>query len=280
MHAWWHASRLCFRDTDVVKEEGSWMVAKASRHLDEGCNTRIVVESHAKSTSVARYYAARFNEQLRSITGCKRQTIFFVPCHLYHMAESEMSDSNESRFFTAERFLPGAFLKYNSNNGYVCDDSIRHNEAVQAFTHFSFVASGGQLLVADLQGVAREAEALLTDPQVLSLDASFGPGDLGAHGMKACLTAHRCGPMCRRLGLEPLRAKVLQKLCPAGSTAPIPGRRRASRSSTLSSGWERPEDAGSDSWEKVSERSLCKLSMTEGTQSSQVSSSSWVHPDT
>merc|ERR1719353_2072112 len=72
-----------FRDTHVVKDEGSWMVAKASRFLDESCNSRAVVESHAKSTAVARYYAARFNERLRSLSGQQQSrtrpsTIFFV----------------------------------------------------------------------------------------------------------------------------------------------------------------------------------------------------------
>merc|ERR1712023_78800 len=168
------------------------MVAKASRFLNEACNSKSVVESHAKSTAVARFYAARFNERLRNTrqqqSSKKPCTLFFVPCYVYHMAESEIQ-KDEPRIFAAERFLPGAFLKYNSNNGFACDASVQHNEAVQAFMHFSFVASGGKLLVADLQGVARDTEALLTDPQVLSMDAQFGPGDLGPRGMKSCLTA-------------------------------------------------------------------------------------------
>ena len=49
---------------------------------------------------------------------------------------------------------------------------------VQAFLHFSFEESGGKFIVADLQGVARDNEVLLTDPQVLSLTRDYGPGDL------------------------------------------------------------------------------------------------------
>jgi len=273
-----------FRDTQVVKDEGSWMVAKASRFSDEICNTVAMVECHAKSTAVARHYAARFNERLKSVAAKKLQsskmppTIFFVPCYVYSMVESEVCQPCEPRIFAGERFLPGAFLKYNSNNGYVCDDSVQHHEAVQAFMHFSFVASGGSLLVADLQGVARNAEALLTDPQVLSLDVAFGPGDLGASGMRTCLAAHRCGRTCKKLGLEPLNAKALHRLAPTGRSV-MPGSRQ---SSALSSAWDRlsdvdSHDQGSDQWDKVSNCGLVELAMSEGVRSSQGSACSWVH---
>lgn len=264
-----------FCDTQVVQDEGSWMVAKASRFLDEVCNAHEVVESHAKSTAVARYYAARFNERLKNVALRKQSTkkpptIFFVPCYVYSMVESEICDKDEPRIFAAERFLPGAFLKYNSNNGYVCDDSVQHHEALQAFTHFTFAASGGRLLVADLQGVGREAETLLTDPQVLSLEASFGPGDLGASGMRTCLAAHRCGPTCKKLGLDPVNTKILQRLAPAFPSASRP-------SSTLS-GWERlSEGNASDQWDRMSERGLLEFAMSDGIRSSEGSTSSWVH---
>jgi len=265
-----------FRDTEVVKDEGSWMVAKASRFLDEHCNTRAVVESHAKSTAVARYFAARFNERLRCASAQKPQskstppTIFFVPCHVYSMMESELCQQDEPCVFAAERFLPGAFLKYNSNNGYVCDDSVRHQEAVQAFSHFTYMASGGKLIVADLQGVARDAEMLLTDPQVLSLAVEFGPGDLGSSGLRSCLAAHRCGPTCKKLGLQPVNAKALDSIAPAGRATPAAFRLSSRPSSGLSSaGWERISEAGhSDQWDKISDPDRC---------SSQGSSASWVH---
>merc|ERR1712139_541953 len=186
---------------------------------------------------------------------------------------------HEPRIFAAERFLPGAFLKYNSNNGYICDDSVQHHEAVQAFTHFSFAASGGKLLVADLQGVARNEEALLTDPQVLSLEAAFGPGDLGARGMKACLAAHRCGPTCKKLGLEPVSAKTLHRLAPAKATPQNGALLPASRPcSALSSGWDKVSEAGgSENWDKVSDRGLAEFAMSDGIRSSEGSSCSWVH---
>lgn len=274
-----------FRDKQAVKDDGSWMVAKASRFLDQAYNARGVVESHAKSTAVARYYAARFNERLRSAvaqdnqSATKPPTMFFVPCYVYSAAETDMLGEDEPRIFAGERFLPGAFLKYNSNNGYVSEESLRHHEAVQAFTHFSFQASGGRLMVADLQGVVRASEALLTDPQALSLDRSFGPGDLGSSGMRACLAAHRCGPTCRRLGLEPVNSKMIRRLAALGGRRDIAHRHPLRPSSApSSSGWEHlSEPDVSDQWDKLSDRGIADFAMSDGVRSSQGSSCSWIN---
>lgn len=275
-----------FRDLDITKDDGrgNLMVAKASRYKDEVCNSRSVVQSHAKATAVAQYHAARFNKRLASANcQAKRPDIFFVPCYVYEVVESDMTNQEEPGIFAAERFLPGAFLKYNSNNGFVSDSSVRHHDVVQAFTHFSFKDSGGQHAVADLQGVARDSEVLLTDPQVLSLGNIFGPGDLGARGIKACLAAHRCGPTCKKLGLEPLTTAVLRRLSTVGTdlgprVRGVPsGFPSRVGSTSSSSDWERIGDEDSSGqWEQVKTSQLEEYAMSDATRS-QGSSSSWVH---
>lgn len=265
-----------FQDTRAAGDESGRMVAKCSRWLNEVLNGREAVEAYAKSTAVARHYAARFNEHLSAkVPGAPR--LFFVPCFVYEVEGAEAPPEGEPQAFAGERYLPGAFLKYTSNNGYaaVPGPGMRHCEVVQAFTHFSLVASGGRLLVADLQGVAREAEVLLTDPQVLSLDGRrFGPGDLRGRGVRACLSAHRCGPTCRLLGLRPPGAAMLRRLAPA-PTAADPNR----TPSTLSSSWELWSEPGSGSseWEQISEQALESVALSEGSRSTQASSTSWVH---
>mmetsp|Transcript_152835 Transcript_152835/g.265600 ORF Transcript_152835/g.265600 Transcript_152835/m.265600 type:complete len:711 (-) Transcript_152835:100-2232(-) len=274
------------------QEEGSWMVAKSSRFLDEVANSSAVVESHAKSTAVARYFAACFNEKLKATAaeGVQEATLFFVPCFVYRVDDSTSMPEdaqNEPRAFAAERYLPGAFLKYNSNNGYVGDSCARHHEIIQAFSHFTFAASGGRLLVADLQGVALESEALLTDPQVLSFEGSFGPGDLRARGICSCLAAHRCGPTCRKLGLTPVSGALLRHLGAAragiGRTRRSQGKnaRPASRATSgLSDEWEKlsqPSVAEGD-WERINEKDLDEFALSDGgLRSSQGSASSWMH---
>ncbi|CAF4396997.1 unnamed protein product, partial [Rotaria sordida] len=54
----------------------------------------------------------------------------------------------------------GNYIKYNSNSGFVCDDTLRHTP--QAFSHFTFEASCHEQIVVDIQGVGD----LYTDPQI------------------------------------------------------------------------------------------------------------------
>merc|ERR1719201_3040259 len=76
---------------------------------------------------------------------------------------------------------------------------------VQALSHFSYQASEGEYLVADLQGVVAGSEnrcfCFFTDPQVLSVKKEFGPADLGTLGMRKFFARHRCGKTCEALGL-------------------------------------------------------------------------------
>merc|ERR1712194_228112 len=111
----------------------------------------------------------------------------------------------------------------------------------------------------------------------------FGPGDLGARGMRACLTAHRCGSACRALGLKPLSVASLRGLGVPGTRSTVRGgtsrlSRDATSSSGISDGWERVSGShvGSD-WDKLSERNPVEYSMSDGIQSSQASALSWVH---
>lgn len=281
-----------FQDADAVAGEGNWMVSKHSRFVDASFNSRQVVETHVKSTAVARHFAARFNQSVRQLKH-DSAAVFFVPCFVYEVdrvataARFGKDVALVDAFFTAEQYLPGAFLKYTSNSGYVCEDFVRHHELVQAFLHFSFVASGEKLLVSDLQGVVRDKEVLLTDPQVLSCERTFGPGDLGASGLCACLASHRCGSTCRALGLKPVSTSLLSRLGQHG--APRHQLRRASRGarhggasdgslSGISAGWERlssqPDASGSE-WEQVSMNSPLEYQLSDGVQSSRCSASSW-----
>lgn len=130
--------------------------------------------------------------------------------------------------------MDGCFLKYNSNNGYV-DHSLPHHEIVNAFLHFTYASSGGQLLVADCQGVRHQKGVVLTDPQVLSEagGGTYGPGDLGPRGLRACMASHRCGKLCRQLGLQP-KQKALASLRPRSGLLQDLGRVRSSPASTSS----------------------------------------------
>lgn len=163
-----------------------------------------MVSTYAKSSAVAKFYARIFTlvavERLGQL-GRTMPRIIFVECYAY-----KTGDGAPVPFMVGERYLPGNFRKYNSNHGYA-DLEVPGSEVAQAFSHFTFEASRGELMVVDLQGVHveeghRRPHLILTDPQVVSKDKSFGPGDLGVAGMRAFFRSHCCGMTCQRLGLD------------------------------------------------------------------------------
>ena len=218
--------------------------------MNSALNSLVAVEAHAKSTAIARYFASRFNGRLHGL-GERLASLLFVPCFLYEVEENPTE--SEPKCFAAERYLPGVFLKYNSNSGYVADSLLPHNDMVQAFLHFSFEESGGKFIVADLQGVARDSEVLLTDPQVLSLTRDYGPGDLGVTGYLRCLRAHRCGRTCQQLGLTPISSSRMKRI-------------ESSTGSHASGGsWQHVHSVNSfGDWERLSEHAAAVYTMSEG----------------
>ena len=92
-------------------------------------------------------------------------------------ARPESQHARFRRFITGQDSYGAGFTKHNTNSGFV-DTSLRR-KTPQIFSAFSFYASKGHRLVADIQGVGD----LYTDPQVLSSDYRFGEGDLGPRGM-------------------------------------------------------------------------------------------------
>jgi hypothetical protein len=161
-------------------------------------------QAHAafcKSTAVAQYYSKSFKQALKD-TGTKHKLIF-LSCHLYSPIGKE-----GGYHFCGEDLLKGHFVKLNSNAGFVNEaDYSSHSAIAQAFSHFTFDRSHGELMVVDLQGVCAETDApysLLTDPQVHSRGAfeRFGPGDLGNDGIRKFFHGHKCGELCRKLGLR------------------------------------------------------------------------------
>lgn len=118
---------------------------------------------------------------------------------------------------SVEEFLPGSYVKYSNNNGYVGKETSsteeRERNTPQAFSHFSFVASDFRLMIVDIQGVNDS----YTDPQIHTADGrGFGAGNLGTLGMEKFLESHRCNEVCRWLGLR----SINEQYKPGGTAAP------------------------------------------------------------
>jgi hypothetical protein len=100
------------------------------------------------------------------------------------------------------------FTKFTSNNGWIADsDNDWTVQAMEAFSHFSYHHSGGQMIVCDLQGrhrydrfSGRRSRFELTDPAVCSRRRNYGPTDLGEKGIESFFANHECNQFCNQNG--------------------------------------------------------------------------------
>ena len=102
-----------------------------------------------------------------------------------------------NEYIIYEDFLDGEYKKWVGNNGFISSE----NNLLPAFAHWSWVQTGGERMVADLQGVCRPDlnSYLLTDPVILSVGQQYGCTDLGIEGMAMFFLKHTCNQYCNFL---------------------------------------------------------------------------------
>lgn len=97
------------------------------------------------------------------------------------------------------------FEKFTSNNGWIADeDDVGSNVLImEAFTHYTYHRSGGQMIVCDLQGRYRDdayrcdrCRFELTDPAICSRRRNYGVTDLGEKGIESFFANHYCNEYC------------------------------------------------------------------------------------
>jgi len=114
------------------------------------------------------------------------------------------------------------FEKFTSNNGWILskDDNpyAWKVELLEAFCHFTYHKSGGQLIVCDLQGrykhndfSKKRCRFELTDPAICSRRRSYGPTDMGEKGIETFFYHHVCNRFCNVDGQQWARPRDCQE---------------------------------------------------------------------
>ena len=154
-------------------------------------------ESHTRKTVqmhvLAHHFAALLHNELPVGYGKS-----FKYTKLYY---SKIKDE----YVTIEQYIEGKFTKYVNNTGDIINNEKEVGLKAEAFAHYSFVKSGKQLMVLDLQGV----EFQLCDPEIASTklyadDSSiyFCAGNLAAKAIDTFFAQHQCNKFCELLNLD------------------------------------------------------------------------------
>jgi hypothetical protein len=138
-------------------------------------------------SNIAYFLSKRYNETNR------RSPCAYIRFLQVCVVEEEREGNEETgqRRFCAEEALPdGCFTKYSNNTGYWNDDVL--DQSLLSFTRFTYEATGGYLMVTDLQGIRKGQEYFLTDPVILCEDIMrFGHTNLGEKFLKKCIDTTR-----------------------------------------------------------------------------------------
>lgn len=213
------------KKTNIAKKTGKTMVAKTSIHIEKETKEDFH-EDFCRVQSVSQDLAEKFNDAVRkapSLAAADKATrppeLQFMLCHVYSYTNNV---TKEEKALLVEKKLPGKFTKYNSNNGYVkgakegATDTrtielecgkVPLEDFVQAFSHWVYVHSNHNLIVCDLQGVLNEEGRYpifqLTDPAICTRKGPrYGKTDMKINGIRNFCRTHRCGLVCKGLGLK------------------------------------------------------------------------------
>lgn len=95
------------------------------------------------------------------------------------------------------------YTKFTSNTGWIGDTRDWVVRCMEAFTHFSYYQSGGEMIVCDIQGryrfnsyARKKSRFELGDPAICSRWREYGPTDLGEKGIDSFFSNHVCNEFC------------------------------------------------------------------------------------
>ncbi|KAL7525196.1 hypothetical protein ACHAWF_001247 [Thalassiosira exigua] len=233
----------CFVGAPLVGKETLFQ-----EDLDPG-DVRNFHKNFFKLQQLAQKYALLFNSKLSSLPGATNKVpkIHFLECWVMMFT----NEKNERDAILVEKMLDfKSYTKWNTNAGYVkgsptstatqmleIGDGLCFSieDVPQAYSHFTYLASGRNFLVCDLQGVLNTKSSPpvfeLTDPAIhykkLTKRIDFGRTDRGEAGIQDFLLSHKCSPLCRMICREwlhdPIENEVVQ--CRDIRKAPVGGTR-------------------------------------------------------
>jgi len=140
-----------------------------------------------KSSLIARHIASKFNELLP----LSQTPLQFLEAHLYR--------SGEDSDLLVEDYLRGVIKTFVDSDGFEINQRGNSADIAQAFTHFSYQYSRGQVVIGNLRG----SENVLRLPQVYTYNGcGYGDGNTGLIAYIKFFSSHKCNQYCRRLKLK------------------------------------------------------------------------------
>ncbi|GMR49266.1 hypothetical protein PMAYCL1PPCAC_19461, partial [Pristionchus mayeri] len=204
---------------EILKKDED-IVLKEYLHTGKGMNSAKRYELSNQLQTIASFLAQEFMNDVKDRLGIKH-IIKFIKIRTLCLQEE-----SPCRFMSCEKRLSAGdkFVRFTNNADYHIMEakamdlgvSMEFVQLVTAFSHWTYKASNGFLMVVDLEGVVPRTigsdggqGVLLTDPAIHCKDVTrYGPMNHGPKGMKMFFERHVCNQFCKKLGLEGFKFSV------------------------------------------------------------------------
>ena len=190
------ALRIAYYGIDSTdgEDKGNIMVLKQFLYINQ--NRLDLFKEQMEIQSVAIALAKKFN----SIKPAGTRDVHFA-----EVSTVAITDGEEKIYYALERYIPGKYVKFNNNAGFVNETS--YAATLHAFSHWTYWATNRYVMVVDLQGVKEESSGevqyVLTDPAVhCGSLRRFGNTNLGREGMYKFFRTHYCNGICKAMALK------------------------------------------------------------------------------
>jgi len=160
-----------------------------------------------EGTLLTKVLVDKFNFLLKQAEKDKGNIIKHNPIRVLPLSIIESLEPEKSkglRFFLAQQFLDGEYVKFSNNYGWKTEDKDSCALIAQAFSHFTYEYSMGVIMVTDIQGVrGKSGEIIITDPAIHSFlyKEQFGQTNHGKLGIIRFFMTHECNDYCKKLHL-------------------------------------------------------------------------------
>lgn len=209
------AARTNLTSTDVKKSshklgEGAFRIAYEGRYVGGNRNNQEAVCKRFKDKYRIlenEFFANDFKVADRAIDYAEDWNDFCALGHEILITRGDVHRISGTKYLVEP--LIRYFTKFTSNNGWIADEDDEGWAvlAMEAFSHFTYHKSGGNLIVCDLQGRYRhdkfsrkKCRFELTDAAICSRHRQYGPTDLGEKGIESFFHNHVCNGFCHKDG--------------------------------------------------------------------------------
>ena len=157
----------------------------------------------AKDLSIileANCFASEFITRFNKLIGF--ESIKILPIELGEIITSKAFEGY--KFLVVQKCLPGMYVKFNNNYGWVLGSEQEPECIAQAFSHFTYEYSLGSLIIVDIQGIIFGEDLYIGNPAIHSelYKGHFGGTNCGKVGIFKFFKTHVCNKYCKELGLH------------------------------------------------------------------------------